>query len=756
MAINSNLTLLEKLNDIQNNIDSMEQILGKGLDQPYNCSNSGARKILYSTQKDHIVPVEGAEPAYNQTGYENRYGDLSSSIIKTYQPLQVIAIIPKFSFAPKHDYFIIFKGADGKYNAFERIHYVHTTECYGYLYNNEYLDSLRIGDIVPPDKIIRKSKSYDAYNNRQDGANLVCGYISTEKNKEDSVLLCDEAAEKLATTHLRRVAVIFNNNDIPLNLYDTSAVLNALPEDMEEPDAIINITGNINGDIYSVNDTYKSFPDIGEDIKDGILVSVRRENREQFLFTQSYDRLSKIMMSDDKFTTKGKVIDINIYSNDKEILKSFYNIQLKKYDDEAFRFASEVVNITNQIKETDPNADFEYDLQKLTFNSKRIVRQDQFIKDKNGKVFGNTIMEFVIADREPVTVGDKVSDRYGGKGVVSYILPKERMPKDDLGRTLDAIINQSTCVNRENPGQLMETSVNHVNARLVQSINRMDLSTSEAVDLIIEFLLLVAPEEGVSLRKYLDSLDSEACELFLESIYSTGLIYTSMRPITDNLTLDKINELYKHFPWIGQSELTVPLEDSNGNIRYIPSRRKIVAGDKYMFRLKQFADDKFSSTSMSATNIKNLNTRSKNSKNYKSLHSTTPIAQGTMETDDQAHVGIEFVVSNLMIHSVSPHGRRKCQEMLTGNPFAINIMMDDECKNRNAEILNTYLKAKGLRLKFTKKLKAKKISFVKWDQIPQNTATQFIQWTDKLKAKQAYANFSKKNKDNQFLIWEED
>ena len=88
MAINSNLTLLEKLNDIQNSIDSMEQILGKGLDQPYNCSNSGARKILYSTQKDHIVPIEGAEPAYNQTGYENRFGDLSSSIIQSYTDLK--------------------------------------------------------------------------------------------------------------------------------------------------------------------------------------------------------------------------------------------------------------------------------------------------------------------------------------------------------------------------------------------------------------------------------------------------------------------------------------------------------------------------------------------------------------------------------------------------------------------------------------------------------------------------------------------
>ena len=155
------------------------------------------------------------------------------------------------------------------------------------------------------------------------------------------------------------------------------------------------------------------------------------------------------------------------------------------------------------------------------------------------------------------------------------------MPKDDLGRTIDIIINQSTCVNRENPGQLMETTVNHVNARLVSSIMTMNLDTDQAVDLIIEFLSIVSPEEAVALNKYLKSLDEVSCELYLESIYQTGLIYTSMRPITDNLTIDKINELYKHFPWIHQSTLTVPLKDSNGNIRHIPSRTGIVAGQNY-------------------------------------------------------------------------------------------------------------------------------------------------------------------------------
>ena len=91
--------------------------------------------------------------------------------------------------------------------------------------------------------------------------------------------------------------------------------------------------------------------------------------------------------------------------------------------------------------------------------------------------------------------------------------------------------------------------------------------------------------------------------------------------------------------------------------------------------------------------------------------------------------------------------------MLTGNPFAINIMMDDECKNRNAEIVNTYLKAKGLRLKFTKTLKTKKVSFINWKRIPRNSKYQFIEWRDREKANNAYADFSEKNKDNQFIIW---
>ena len=54
--------------------------------------------------------------------------------------------------------------------------------------------------------------------------------------------------------------------------------------------------------------------------------------------------------------------------------------------------------------------------------------------------------------------------------------------------------------------------------------------------------------------------------------------------------------------------------DSNGNYRFVKARRNIVVGKEYMFRLKQFAEEKFSATSLSATNIRGENTKSKANK----------------------------------------------------------------------------------------------------------------------------------------------
>ena len=55
----------------------------------------------------------------------------------------------------------------------------------------------------------------------------------------------------------------------------------------------------------------------------------------------------------------------------------------------------------------------------------------------------------------------------------------------------------------------------------------------------------------------------------------------------------------------------MPIIDSAGDIRYIPSRRPMVYGYQYIYRLKQYAEEKFSVTSLSATNVRNENSKNK-------------------------------------------------------------------------------------------------------------------------------------------------
>ena len=202
--------------------------------------------------------------------------------------------------------------------------------------------------------------------------------------------------------------------------------------------------------------------------------------------------------------------------------------------------------------------------------------------------------------------------------------------------------------------------------------------------------------------EYLKDLSMDERLFFLESIISSKAIDISIKPLSESIDIYKLAKIYDEFPWIEQSTVYVPMVGSNGEIRHIPARRKMVVGLQYMFRLKQFAEEKFSATSLSATNIRNENTKSKASKNFKELYSNTPIRFGNMEANSSNHLGSEHVIVYLLIHSLSPQARRLVEQMYTGEPYEVDIKLDSDSRNRGAEIVFTYLKTIGKRIYFKK------------------------------------------------------
>ena len=603
-----NMNVENVITDLQDRIKKPEQMLGRSLLQPFCNTNSGSRKLMHSAHLEQRLPLLYPEVALLQTGYENEYGKYASSFYKAEDDLVVLAKIEKFPNNPNYHYFLITQNTrTGELDIIERIGYEYITESYGFLYNNNRLDQLEpvasMNDInycnsIKKGEVYKKSMAYDDYNNRQDGVNLLTAYISTAKNTEDSVIVSESAAKRLSSPLIRPVTIIINENDILL-------------------------------DIYGNGTEYKSFPDIGEEVVNNLLTVVRREKKEESLFTHAYSRLKDILMSDDKFMVEGKVIDIDVYCNNPETInESLYNVQIKKYNDNKLRYMSQIVNSVKSIQEAHGNTlKMSYDLQKFLYEANSVLEGKQYI---NERPFTGTILKITVMEESTLKIGDKVSDRYGGKGVVSFILPDDEMPMiEHTQEPVDILFNSCTCVGRLNPGQMFETSTTFIGKRLIDFILLNVLDVDQSLDLVREYMQLTGCKMDEMLEEMLDPNNPEELkEEYLNSIVNDSGIMLSLEPITDSMTIDDLAKIYDEFAFAKPYDMIMPIKDSTGRIRYTRSRRPMVIGKKYIYRLKQYAEDKFSVTSLSATNIRNLNTRSKANKQYKSPHTRTPIRFG--------------------------------------------------------------------------------------------------------------------------------
>ena len=64
----------------------------------------------------------------------------------------------------------------------------------------------------------------------------------------------------------------------------------------------------------------------------------------------------------------------------------------------------------------------------------------------------------VVKSKEKLKIGDKVSNRYGGKGVISKIVEDDDMVQDESGKPIDILWSSLGVVSRINPSQVIETA----------------------------------------------------------------------------------------------------------------------------------------------------------------------------------------------------------------------------------------------------------------------------------------------------------
>lgn len=657
-------------------LDFKEEMLGKGLNQPFVDCNSGNRKLMYSVHAEQALPLVNAEIPFVMTGYEQRWGDRNSSVLTADGNLEIIGKISKFEDNPQKYYYLITRDIrTNELGIIERKEYYYSSETYGFEYDNTRIDQMDISSEISKGEIIRRSTAYDKNNNYMNTVNLLSTYVATDKTMEDSIWISESAQHKLTSIFYKKVVVNINDNDILLNLM-----------------------GDANN--------YKSFPYIGERVKNGVLCAVRREKNKDSLFTQSIDMLQRTLMSDDIYTPGDdcEVIDISIRCNNQEVIMNKYtNASVLKVYNDHVRFINEFVETVNKLMYKYHTKKLSYELSRLKFRFEQEISGVQFMDQK---VYNGTVIEFMLKEINVPSVGDKISNRCGGKGVLAQIVPDHLMPRLALtNEPLEMLFNAGTCPNRLNPGQFHEMSLTHIGKCIMDLARLGAFDRDETFHEYIKLLSFCSPFEAEEMANCINSLCEEDKDLYFQSLMDHGNIIMSIKPMTESMSLDMLEELYRAFPYVTQRQVLMPLESSDGSIRFVPARRKGVVGHFAMYRLQQYAEEKHSVTSMSSTNLRNENSRNKANKNYKATHQATPVNFGNMELSDLGHMGMEHVVEFLMIHSVSPHARRLVEQIFTEDPYLVNVRLDGNSKNRSAEILAAYMKFLGYRLVFEKKPK---------------------------------------------------
>lgn len=110
-------------------------------------------------------------------------------------------------------------------------------------------------------------------------------------------------------------------------------------------------------------------------------------------------------------------------------------------------------------------------------------------------VMGKKGPTVVVKASSPVKTGDKLSGRYGDKGVVADVIPDSEMPHDADGQPFEVLLNPLGVITRTNPAQMAELLLGKIAARRGKPIKVQDFDDSKDM---AEWVMQELGREGLS------------------------------------------------------------------------------------------------------------------------------------------------------------------------------------------------------------------------------------------------------------------
>ena len=433
------------------------------------------------------------------TGVENEYGERSSWNIKARDDYQLMKIFRKFEDFPESTTAYIFKNlSNGKYICKIVRPCEHLIEKYGFKMNN-YMTNHMEGDIIPKGSIIAQSTSY-VNDNYCAGINLRFAYAVLPELTEDALVISTDAAKALEYSFVDTVNVSLKQDSFLLNQYGDESL-------------------------------YKPFPNIGEEIQNGILCSIRENS-----YVSSASEAIIDHINDKNIYSHGIVSDIDIYTNadlENEQL-NYYLTNIKRWYSDIYAYISAI--IADPFQDDTSLLDIYHQAEKYLNKSTWVTKE--YIE--------HIYIRFTIYQPIPIRKGQKVVGRYGNKSVIAKIVPTEEMPRTDDGRPIHMLANALAVPNRIIAFATYESTITFMIDRLKQEIQRRienGATKDEIVNLAIEFVSIFNPHESEELAR----LYQENPTAIYNDIIKNG-VFIQIEPFNGICIRDSILKAYEQFP----------------------------------------------------------------------------------------------------------------------------------------------------------------------------------------------------------------
>ena len=650
--------LLEKDKQFQDD----PAVFGISLMYPGLLNNSSMRTVMAEGHSRQFVDLIHPEFPKVDGGYLNMVGRYSTSYLKMKHKTRVYRKIEKYpDLVDKPFIYALFYYDEEthRYDVEIRKPCQSLNEKYGYVINNEKMDSLKEGSVIKKDEVIHKASAYDEYMNYRFGLNATFMYSDDPFTSEDACIISESFSKRMTSIQCESIRVGINDNDYPCNIY---------------------------GD----RENYRPFPMIGQDAN-SVLIAIRRLFTNQVLFDFKDSNLMVPNYQSDKiFYIKGTIYDIDIFCNNTELQRNPFTDEIMDLYEAQTKYYQQIRDTCREIM--DSGEKYTHEIEHLYNRAGQFLNTEYKWKDRENQ-FSNLVLDFHVMRVVEARVGQKLSARYGNKSVVAKIVPDDEMPILDNGKVVDIIYNIHGVINRTTGFPLIELHLNLIGNRMIEKMKMMETDDDRA-NFLFEVLGMTNEEWAIKHRKIYNRLGAKGRREYIQSIYDNGVLWTIPIDFNAKPTFLDIYDIGKRWP-----ELIKPHDVYVKRFgRRIKMLKPQYTGEMYIIKLQQTSEKGFSARGAGSVNMKGTPERSYKNRTHQDTNSETAVRFGEYETFNFmiAMDPYDVQIFNLLYRS-GPQARKDFDRQLM-NPS--HKYLKGNYNNRVVDILNVYFKSLGVKLNF--------------------------------------------------------